>query len=89
MTLLAVTGWTLAIAAFFKLEPAALRFTLESPGLVLIAGFVLAFAVLVVLKARQRTRRFKSLEDRFRAPTSEFVPKLLESEHYPSDSSKN
>jgi hypothetical protein len=91
MTLLAVTGWTLAIAAFFKLEPGALKFTLESPGLVLIGAFVLALTVLVVLKARQRTQRFKSLEGRF--GPSEFVPGLvgdtLESERYPSDSSKN
>jgi hypothetical protein len=89
MTVLAVTGWTLAIAAFFKLEPAALRFALESPGLVLIGAFVLAFVVLVILKARQRTQRFKSLEHRFQSGSSEFVPGLLESEHYPSDSSKN
>jgi hypothetical protein len=65
MTVLAVTGWALALAAFFKLEPAALTFTLESPGLVLIGAFVLAFVVLVVLKARQRTRRFKSLGSSF------------------------
>ena len=89
MTLLAVTGWALAITAFFKLEPAALKFTLESPGLVLIGGFVLAFAVLVILKARQRSRKFKSLENRFQSGPSEFVPGLLESERYPSDSSKN
>ena len=93
MTLLAVTGWTLAIAAFFKLEPASLRFTLESPGLVLIGALVLAFAVLVILKARQRTQRFKLLENRFQSVTPEFVPGLLgetpEPEHYPSDSSKN
>ncbi len=64
MTVLAVTGWALALAAFFKLEPAALQFTLESPGLVLIGAFVLAFVVLVVLKARQRNRRFKTLGNR-------------------------
>ena len=64
MTVLAVTGWALALAAFFKLEPAALQFTLESPGLVLIGAFVLAFMVLVVLKARQRTRRLKTLGNR-------------------------
>ena len=64
MTVLAVTGWALALAAFFKLEPAALQFTLESPGLVLIGAFVLAFVVLVVLKARQRTRRLKTLGNR-------------------------
>jgi hypothetical protein len=93
MTVLAVTGWTLALAAFFKLEPAALKFTLESPGLVLIGGFVLAFMVLVILKARQRTQKFKSLGDRFQSGASGFVPGLLgdtlESEHYPSDSSTN
>ena len=64
MTVLAVTGWAFALAAFFKLEPAALQFTLESPGLVLIGAFVLAFVVLVVLKARQRTRRLKTLGNR-------------------------
>jgi hypothetical protein len=89
MTVLAVTGWTLAIAAFFKLEPAALKFTLESPGLVLIGAFVLAFVVLVVLKARQRTQRFKSLENRFQASSTEFIPGLVGEERYPSDPSKN
>jgi hypothetical protein len=84
-----VTGWTLAIAAFFKLEPAALKFTLESPGLVLIGAFVLAFVVLVILKARQRTHKFKSLKNRFQSGTSKFIPGLLESERYPSDPSKN
>jgi hypothetical protein len=89
MTVLAGTGWTLAIAAFFKLEPAAVKFMLESPGLVLIGGFVLAFMVLVILKARQRTQRFKSLENRLPAVAPEFVPRLVGSERFPSDASKN
>jgi hypothetical protein len=45
--------------------------------------------VLVILKARQRTQKFKSLENRFPAVAPEFVPGLLESERYPSGSSKN
>jgi hypothetical protein len=56
MALLAALGWTLALIAFFLLEPGVWHALEKYPGLVLVGGMVLALAVAVVNKARQRAR---------------------------------
>jgi hypothetical protein len=56
MLVFAALGWGFALIAFFQLEPGVWRVFERFPGLVLVAGMVLALTVAVVNKARQRVR---------------------------------
>jgi hypothetical protein len=56
----AVTGWALALVAFFQLEPAAWTALVQYPGLFLIAALLLVMFWLVLQKARQRAREFSN-----------------------------
>ncbi len=58
LVLAAISGWGLALAAFFQLEPAAWKALIDYPGLFLIAGIILGMFWLVLQKARQRAKAF-------------------------------
>lgn len=58
LVLAAVSGWGLALTAFFQLEPAAWKAVVEYPGLFLIAAIIVAMFWLVLQKARQRAKQF-------------------------------
>jgi hypothetical protein len=62
LVLAAISGWGLALAAFFQLEPAAWRALIEYPGLFLIAAIILGLFWLVLQKARQRAKAFTQAE---------------------------
>ncbi len=62
LVIAAVSGWGLALAAFFQLEPAAWQAVIEYPGLFLIAGIILGLFWLVLQKARQRAKIFTNHE---------------------------
>jgi hypothetical protein len=59
LVLAAVSGWGLALSAFFQLEPAAWQAVVQYPGLFLIAGIVLAMFWLVLQKAWSRAKAFE------------------------------
>jgi hypothetical protein len=56
MVVFGVIGWLVALIAFFILEPGVWRVVQEHPGLVVIAGMILALTIAVINKARQRAR---------------------------------
>lgn len=58
LVLAAVSGWGLALTAFFQLEPAAWKALVDYPGLFLIAAIILGMFWLVLQKARQRAKAF-------------------------------
>jgi hypothetical protein len=59
LVLAALSGWGLALVAFFQLEPAAWQAVVQYPGLFLIAGIVLSMFWLVLQKARSRAKAFE------------------------------
>ncbi len=63
LVIVAVSGWGLALTAFFQLEPAAWKALIEYPGLFLIAAIILTMFWLVLQKARQRAKVFQDRSD--------------------------
>ena len=63
LVLAAVSGWALALAAFFQLEPAAWRALVQYPGLFMIALLLVGMFWLVLQKARQRAQVFTAQQD--------------------------
>ncbi len=63
LVIAAVSGWALALTAFFQLEPAAWKAVVEYPGLFLVAGIILSMFWLVLQKARQRAKSFADGQD--------------------------
>ncbi|MFN3267560.1 MAG: hypothetical protein ACK41E_12075 [Deinococcales bacterium] len=59
LVLAAISGWGLALAAFFQLEPAAWQALVRYPGLFLLAAIILGMFWLVLQKARSRARAFE------------------------------
>ncbi len=54
--MLGLTGGVTALTAFFILEPGVWRAVQQYPGLVVIAGMILALTIAVINKGRQRVR---------------------------------
>jgi hypothetical protein len=59
LVIVAVSGWALALAAFFQLEPAAWQALVQYPGLFLIGLLIVTLFWLVLQKARQRAQAFE------------------------------